>query len=157
MQTRNLLCFGEKDRLPFGFWAAESDQLNWSEEESSKSRQSEMAVERRESPRNLVNGEKMSMTWRTTPMVERTELENSEEGTFKHSVCSRSAAGAMGKRISSINSQNLRWVLVSLAIKMGLLRWLCLWFVLGEETGEETGEEETGEEVTGEEETGEPE
>lgn len=89
---------------------AERDQLNWSAEESSKSRQSEMAVESRKSPSNLLNGEKMAITCRTTSMVERTELENSDEGTFKHSICTRSAgelAGTIGNRINnSINKQN---------------------------------------------------
>lgn len=80
---------------------AERDQLNWSAEESSKSRQSETAVERRKSPSNLVNGEKMAITCCTTSMVERIELENWEAGTVKHSIFTRSGgevAESMGNK-----------------------------------------------------------
>jgi hypothetical protein len=71
--------------VPLGFWVAERDQLNSSDDRSSKSRQSEMALERRTSPKTLTNGEIMEATCSTASIVLFTESTNSDEGTFKHS------------------------------------------------------------------------
>lgn len=77
--------------IPFGFWIAQTDQLNWSMERSSKSRQSEMALDRRRSPKALRKGEIMEATFCTAPMVVFTVPTNSDEGTSKHPELKRSA------------------------------------------------------------------
>jgi len=71
--------------VPWGFCVAETDQSSSSEERSSKSRQSETALERSESPKPEPNSERMEVTSCNTSTTVFTVPANSEGETFRYS------------------------------------------------------------------------
>lgn len=71
--------------IPWGVWVAETDQSSSSEERSSKSRQSETALERSESPKPEPNSERIEVTSCNTSTTVFTVPANSEGETFRDS------------------------------------------------------------------------
>lgn len=71
--------------VPLGLWVAETDQSSSSEDMSSNSRQSETALERRESPKPEPNSERMEVISCNTSTTVLTVPANSEGATFSNS------------------------------------------------------------------------
>lgn len=71
--------------VPLGLWVAETDQSSSSEDMSSNSRQSETALERRESPKPEPNSERIEVTSCNTSTTVLTVPSNSEGATFSNS------------------------------------------------------------------------
>lgn len=77
--------FEEEDGVPWGVCVAVTDQSSSSEERSSKSRQSETALERSESPKSEPNSERIEVTSCNTSTTVFTVPANSEGETFRNS------------------------------------------------------------------------
>lgn len=80
--------------VPLGVSVADTDQLSSSEDKSSKSRQSETALERRKSPKPVPpNSERMDVTSCKMSTTVLTDPANSEGETLRHCDPTMSVAG----------------------------------------------------------------